>query len=100
MEDPFFDPSGEDCELYFETGSKEEFERLMKLFILTEPNIEAHEDEEVRLYAAIEDTEPHLERSDCYFSERLEALADIALSDIYHSSDRINTASCSEPDSR
>jgi hypothetical protein len=81
MEDPFFDPSGEDCELYFETGSQGELERLMKLFILTEPNIEAHEDEEVRLYAAIEDTEPHLERSDCYFSERLEALAEIALSE-------------------
>ena len=81
MEDPFFDPSGEDCELYFETGSKDELERLMKLFILTEPDIEAHEDEEVRLYAAIEDTEPHLERSDCYFSERLEALAEIALSE-------------------
>jgi hypothetical protein len=81
MEDPFFDPSGEDCELYFETGSKSELERLMRLFILTEPDIEAHEDEEVRLYAAIEDTEPHLERSDCYFSERLEALAEIALSE-------------------
>jgi hypothetical protein len=81
MEDPFFDPSGEDCELYFETGSNGELERLMRLFILTEPNIEACEDEEVRLYAAIEDTEPHLERSDCYFSERLEALAEIALSE-------------------
>jgi hypothetical protein len=81
MEDPFFDPSGEDCELYFETGSNGELERLMRLFILTEPNIEAHEDEEVRLYGAIEDTEPHLERSDCYFSERLEALTEIALSE-------------------
>jgi hypothetical protein len=81
MEDPFFDPSGEDCELYFETGSKEELERLMRLFILTEPDIEAHEDEEVRLYAAMEETEPRLESSDCYHSERLEALAEIALSE-------------------
>ena len=81
MEDPFFDPSGEDCELYFETGSQDELERLMKLFILTEPDVEAHEDEEVRLYAALEETEPHLERSDCYHSERLEALADIAVSE-------------------
>ncbi|HEU0176655.1 MAG TPA: hypothetical protein VFV58_20500 [Blastocatellia bacterium] len=81
MEDPFFDPSGEDCELYFETGSKDEFERLMRLFILTEPDVEAHEDEEVRLYAAMEETEPRLERSDGYFSERLEALAEIALSE-------------------
>jgi hypothetical protein len=81
MEDPFFDPSGEDCDLYFETGSKDELERLMRLFILTELDVEAHEDEEVRLYAAIEDTGPHLERSDCYFSERLEALAEIAVSE-------------------
>jgi hypothetical protein len=81
MEDPFFDPSGEDCELYFETGSKEELERLMRLFILTEPDVEAHEDEEVRLYAALEETDPHLERSDSYYSERLEALAEIALSE-------------------
>jgi hypothetical protein len=81
MEDPFFDPSGEDCELYFETGSQDELERLMRLFILTEPGIEEHEDEEVRLYAAMEDSEPHLESSDCYHSERLEALADIAVSE-------------------
>src|SRR5882672_3122326 len=60
MEDPFFDPSGEDCELYFETGSNGELERLMKLFILTELEIEAHEDEEVRLYAAMEESDPHL----------------------------------------
>jgi hypothetical protein len=81
MEDPFFDPSGEDCELYFETGSQGELERLMRLFILTEPDIEISEDEDVRLYAAMEDAEPRLERSDGYFSERLEALTDIALSE-------------------
>ena len=81
MEDPFFDPSGEDCELYFETGSQGELERLMKLFILTEPDIEAHEDEEVRVYAAMDGTDPHLESSDCYHSERLEGLAEIALSE-------------------
>ena len=81
MEDPLFDPSGEDCELYFETGSQDELERLMKLFILTEPDIEAYEDEEVRLYAAMEESDPHLECSDGYHSERLEALADIALSE-------------------
>jgi hypothetical protein len=81
MEDPFFDPSGGDCELHFETGSQGELELLMKLFILTEPDIEAHEDEEVRLYAAMEETEPRLESSDCYHSERLEALAEIALSE-------------------
>jgi hypothetical protein len=81
MEDPFFDPSGEDCELYFETGSRAELERLMKLFILTEPDIEAHDDEEVRLYAAMDEAEPHLDSSDSYHSERLEGLTQIALSE-------------------
>jgi hypothetical protein len=81
MEDPFFDPSGEDCEPYFESGSRDELERLMRLFILTELDIEACEDEEVRLYAAMEGTDPHLDRSDGYYSERLAALADIALSE-------------------
>jgi hypothetical protein len=81
MEDPFFDPSGEGCELYFETGSRVELERLMRLFILTEPDIEAHEDEEVRLYAAADGTDPYLESNDCYHSERLEGLAEIALSE-------------------
>jgi hypothetical protein len=81
MEDPFFDPSGEGCDLYFETGSRVELERLMRLFILTEPDIEAHEDEEVRLYAAADGTDPYLENNDSYHSERLEALAEIALSE-------------------
>ena len=81
MEDPFFDPSGEGCELYFETGSRVELERLMKLFILTEPDIEAHEDEDIRVYAAADGTDPYLESSDCYHSERLEELAGIALSE-------------------
>jgi hypothetical protein len=80
MEDPFFDPSGEGCELYFETGSRVELERLMKLFILTEPDIEAHEEEDVRLYAAADGTDPYLESSDCYHSERLEGLTEIAIS--------------------
>src|SRR6266542_4718965 len=53
----------------------------MNLFMLSEPDVEAHEDEEVRIFAAMEGAEPHLERSDGYFSERLEALAEIALSD-------------------
>lgn len=81
MEEPFFDPSGEDCELYFETGSRAELERLMKLFILTEPDIEAHEDEEIRLYAATDGAGPYLGSSDCYHSELLGGLMAIALSE-------------------
>ncbi len=81
MEDPFFDPASEDCELYFETGSEAELERLMKLFILTEPGIEAHDDEEVRLYAAVDGADPYLENDDCYCSERLNGLAAVALAE-------------------
>ena len=81
MDDPFFDSSSEDCALYFETGSEVELERLMKLFILTEPGIETQEDEEVRLYAAMEGTDPCLGDEDCYCSERLNQLAEIALSE-------------------
>jgi len=81
IEDPFFDPSGKDCELYFEKGSRDELERLMRPFILTEPDIDACEDQDVRLDAALEDTEPHLECTDGYNSERLKALADIAVSE-------------------
>ena len=81
MEDPFFDSSSEDCALYFETGSEEELERLMKLFILTEPGIESQQDEEVRLYAAMEGTDPCLEDENCYCSERLNQLAEIASSE-------------------
>ncbi len=81
MEDPFFDPAGEGCELYFDVGSQSELERLMKLFILTEPDIEAHEDEDVRVYAAAEGTDPYLESSDGYHSKRLEELAGLALSE-------------------
>lgn len=81
MDDPFFDPSGEDCELYFERGSQGELERLMKLFILTEPGIEACEDDEVRIYAAMDGADPYLESDDGYFyrSKRLKALSEIAL---------------------
>lgn len=74
MEDPFFDPNCEDCPLYFETGSQEELDRVMKLFILTEPEIETHADEEVRLYAATEGNAPELDDEGGYSSERLSQL--------------------------
>ncbi len=45
FEDPFFEPSDEDCPIYFEKGSQAELERAIKLFILTEPDIEEYEDE-------------------------------------------------------
>jgi hypothetical protein len=83
LEDPFFDPSdeGQDCALYFETGSQDELERLIKLFILTEPEIESHDDKEVRLYAATEDDDPYLEDHACYWSKRLNQLTVIAVSE-------------------
>jgi hypothetical protein len=81
LEDPFFDPDGSDCPIEFDCGSEEELERLMKLFILTEPAIETRDGEEVRLYAALEDEEPYLDSEGCYCTQRLEALTEIALAE-------------------
>jgi hypothetical protein len=79
MEDPFFDPVAEANELHFEKGSQAELNRLMKLFILTEPGIDKHTDEEVCLYAGMEDRGPYLESNDSYCSRRLKNLTMIAL---------------------
>lgn len=81
LEDPFFDPDGADCSIEFDCGSEEELERLMKLFILTEPGIEACDGEEARLYAALDDEEPYLDSDGCYWTPRLEALTDVALAE-------------------
>jgi hypothetical protein len=81
IEDPFINPSEEGCELYFETGSREELDRLMRLFLLTEPDIESHEDKDVRLYSAVEDDAPYLESYQCYSSRRLTELTEVALSE-------------------
>jgi hypothetical protein len=79
MEDPFFDPAAEANELHFEKGSQGELDRLMKLFILTEPDIDKHIDEEVCLYTRMEDRGPYLESRDTYCSRRLKNLTMIAL---------------------
>jgi hypothetical protein len=81
LEDPFID-LGDEAELHFEKGSMEELERLMKLFILTDPDIEAHEGKWVSIMTAMEgETDhPYLDEDD-YYSERLKALMEIALSE-------------------
>jgi hypothetical protein len=79
MEAPFFDPSTEGQELYFERGSREELDRLMRLFILTEPWIEKNVDERVCLFAAMEGDKPYLEDRRAYCSKRLKTLAGIDL---------------------
>lgn len=81
LDDPFFDPDGADCPMEFDCGSEGELERLMKLFILTEPEIETREGEEARLYAALEDEEPYLDNDGCYWTRRLDALTEIALAE-------------------
>jgi hypothetical protein len=81
LEDPFFDPDGADCPIEFDRGSEDELERLMKLFILTEPGIEACDGEDVRLYAALDDEEPYLDSEGSYCTRRLEALTEIALTE-------------------
>jgi hypothetical protein len=81
MKDPFFDPSAEERDLYFEQGSQEELDRLMRLFILTEPGIDKHVDSQVCLFAGVEGRDPHLEDRRAYCSKRLKKLAEIALSE-------------------
>jgi hypothetical protein len=81
MEDPFFAPSAEGHELHFERGSQGELDRSMKLFILTEPDIDKHADDQVCLYAGMEDREPYLEDKHAYCSRRLKKLTGIALSE-------------------
>ena len=82
MEDPFFNPDGDACDLYFEKGSEAELNRLIKLFILTEPGIEKVGDREVCLCAATGEDDPYLMTDDYFYgSERLERLAGIALAE-------------------
>jgi hypothetical protein len=81
MEYPFFDPAIENHDIYFERGSQVELDRLMRLFILTEPSIDKHADDEVCLYAGMESRGPYLESKAAYCSRRLKNLAMIALSE-------------------
>lgn len=81
MKDPFFDPSAEERELHFEIGSQEELDRLMRLFILTEPGIDKHVESQVCLFAGAEGRDPRLEDRHAYCSKRLKRLAEIALSE-------------------
>ncbi len=81
MKDPFFDPSAEERELYFEIGSQEELDRLMRLFILTEPGIDKRIDSQICLFAGVEGRDPRLEDRHAYCSKRLKRLAEIALSE-------------------
>jgi hypothetical protein len=81
MKDPFFDPSTEERELHFEIGSQEELDRLMRLFILTEPGIDKHVGSQVCLFAGAEGRDPRLEDRQAYCSKRLKRLAEIALSE-------------------
>jgi len=83
FEDPFFEPSDEDCPIYFEKGSQAELERAIKLFILTEPDIEEYEDEFVEVYAGVNDESPRLPDYGSYYSERLEKLIEIATAENY-----------------
>lgn len=81
LEDPFFDPDGADCAVEFDCGSEEELERLIKLFIMTEPGIEACDGEDIRLYAALDAEKPYLDSDGCYWTRRLESLTEIALAE-------------------
>lgn len=69
--------------MYFERGSQMELERWLRLFVLTEPDIEQHDAAEIRLYAATETDAPYLEEDGCYSTPRLQALVELALEENY-----------------
>jgi hypothetical protein len=77
----FTDLNDKAREAELERGSREELDRLMRLFILTAPWIEKNVDERVCLFAAMEGNKPYLEDRRAYCSKRLKNVAGIALSE-------------------
>ncbi len=66
-------------ELEFVAGTPAEFNRLMRLFMLTEPELEKSGQEEVNVRCAAENQEPQLNEGWGYFSPRLDSLVKLAL---------------------
>ena len=82
LDDPFLSDFGEldSHELTFVSGRAEEFERLMHLFLLTEPNLDKASQSEVMIDCATNNDPAHLERETWYYSsDRLEKLVKLAL---------------------
>jgi hypothetical protein len=78
--DYIYDISGlEDHELEFTQGAREEFDHLVRLFLLTEPGLAQSEDEELIIRSATDRNRPYLERRWSYYSDRLRRLVALAL---------------------
>ena len=83
LEEPLFAyfwqyPDLENHELEFTSGAREEFDRLMRLFLLTEPGLDEVETSTVTVYSATEQNRPYLERRWDYSSDRLRRLLALA----------------------
>lgn len=81
LDDPYIEPGDlEDQEVYFVKGSEEELERLVQLFVLTEPDIEGSAGDYVCIRTSTEDEGAYLDGDgDGYYSERLNRLVELAL---------------------
>jgi hypothetical protein len=67
-------------ELEFVSGKPEEFDRLMRFFLLTEPELDQHAGEQVMIRCALEEEKARLEKDwDYYASDRLMKLVELAL---------------------
>lgn len=81
LDDPYIEPGElEDQDVYFVKGSEEELERLVQLFVLTEPDIEGSAGDYVCIRTSTEDEGAYLDGDgDGYYSERLNRLVELAL---------------------
>ena len=80
LDDPYIEPGDlEDQEVYFVKGSEEELERLVQLFVLTEPHIEESAGDYVCIRTSTEDEGAYLDDGNGYYSDRLNKLVELAL---------------------
>ena len=81
LDDPYIEPGDlEDQEVYFVKGSEEELERLVQLFVLTEPDVEEAAGNYVCIRTSTEDESACLDGDGgYYYSDRLNRLVELAL---------------------
>lgn len=81
LDDPYIEPGDlADQEVHFVKGSEEELERLVQLFVLTEPDVEGAAGDYVCIHTSTEDESACLDGDGgYYYSDRLNRLVELAL---------------------
>lgn len=81
LDDPYISSEElEDQDVHFLSGSEDELERLVRLFVLTEPDVEKSAGEDVCIRTATEDESACLDGDgNGYYSDRLNSLVELAL---------------------